>query len=221
MAVDVNYIVLMFVAIVLGLAFGILGIFAAKLNSNEPLDLKKLIVSCLYSVIIAVIMVGKGDLTFENLAQWQNIFTVQWQVYFVIYLGIMYIVTKVFDPAAKWIARKAVQKLTPLSFSVEYPNGSNAPCLVKFKLLTGKISKFFFGDGNMWDGQGNLEHTYKAAGNFTAQAIQEESGSAIDICSKVITITAVVTPPQPVHTKTILDLIWEFIMRLLGKYTPS
>jgi hypothetical protein len=132
----------------------------------------------------------------------------------------MYVVTKIFDPSAKWVVRKVVQKMTPVSFTAKFPNGNVVPCLVQFRVLSGKITSFYFGDGSAWDGQGAMEHTYKAAGKFLARAIQKEK-DVIDYFDVAITVVDSTTPPKPLPDKTILELIWEFIMRLLGKYTPS
>lgn len=92
---DVNYIVLLFVAIVLGLAYGLIGYFADRVKNGGELDIPKLIATIVYSIIVGVIAVQTGAIDLTKIADWQTIFSPVWTMYLGIYLGILYVVQKI------------------------------------------------------------------------------------------------------------------------------
>jgi len=103
---DVNYIVLLAVTIVMGLAYGFIGFFATAVKTGESFDIKKLIATIIYSIIVGVIAVQTGAISLETLANWQAIFSPIWEMYFGIYLGLMYIFSKVVVPVVSTLTKK-------------------------------------------------------------------------------------------------------------------
>ena len=114
---DVNYIVLMAVAIIMGLAYGLLGFFSAKLSTGESLDVKKLAATIIYSIIVGIIAVQTGAINFDTLANWQALLSPLWTEYLGIYLGLMYIFSKVVVPVAQTFTSKTT--LYPKKDSVD------------------------------------------------------------------------------------------------------
>lgn len=105
---DVNFIVLMAVSIIMGLAYGFIGFFAAMVKAGESLDIKKLVATVIYSVVIGIIAVQTGVINFETLANWQAIFSPIWETYFGIYLALMYLFSKIVVPVAQQFTSKTV-----------------------------------------------------------------------------------------------------------------
>jgi hypothetical protein len=114
---DVNYVILIAVALIMGLAYGIIGYFSAYMKAGESLDYRKLAATMVYSVIIALIAVQTGVLNFQSLANWQAIFDPMWQTYFGIYLALIYVFSKIVIPVVSQLTSKTT--LYPRKASVD------------------------------------------------------------------------------------------------------
>ena len=116
---DVNYIVLLAVTIVMGLAYGFIGFFSSAMKTGDKIDLRKLAATIIYSIIVGVIAVQTGVINLETLANWQAIFSPIWEMYFGIYLGLMYLFSKIVIPVVQQFTSKTT--LYPRLASVD-PN---------------------------------------------------------------------------------------------------
>ena len=114
---DVNYVILIAVALIMGLAYGIIGFFSAYMKAGESLDYRKLAATVVYSVIIALFAVQTGVLNFQSLANWQAIFDPIWQTYFGIYLALIYVFSKIVIPVVAQFTSKTT--LYPRKASVD------------------------------------------------------------------------------------------------------
>lgn len=92
---DVNYILLLFVAIVMALAYGILGYFSARMSSGEAWNWPKFFATVVYSVIVGFFAVQTGVISLETIANWQTIFSPVWAEYLLIYTGLLYVFQKI------------------------------------------------------------------------------------------------------------------------------
>ena len=95
---DVNYVLLLFVAIIMALAYGILGFFAARMSSGEAWSWPKFAATTVYSVVVEFLAVQLGVLNLENVANWQAIFTPLWAEYMLVYTGLLYAFQKISVP---------------------------------------------------------------------------------------------------------------------------
>jgi len=93
--VDVNYIVLLAVAIIVGLAYGVPGLFADWLKNGSKIDWAKLGATVVYSIVVGVLAVQTGVLTMDTLADWQNVLTPVWTMYMGLYAFMLYVFQKV------------------------------------------------------------------------------------------------------------------------------
>ena len=92
---DVNYILLLFVAIVMALAYGILGYFSARMSSGETWNWPKFFATVVYSIVVGFLAVQVGAINLENIANWQTIFSPIWAEYLLIYTGLLYVFQKI------------------------------------------------------------------------------------------------------------------------------
>jgi len=103
---DVNYIVLVAVAIVMALAYGILGYFSDRVKNNGVWDWDKFTATIVYSVVVGFLAVQTGVLSLDRIADWQQIFSPVWQTYFSVYLGILYVFSKFVVPLFEQVSTK-------------------------------------------------------------------------------------------------------------------
>ena len=101
---DINYIVLLVVAIVMALAYGLIGWAAAYIQSGKKFDLAVFIATFVYSIVVGIIAVSTGMINLDTLSNWQAIFSPMWSAYALIYTGLLYIAGKVFGTAASKLA---------------------------------------------------------------------------------------------------------------------
>jgi len=95
---DVNYILLLITAIIMALAYGLIGYFANKMNAGDPFDWAKLAATIVYSIIVGVVAVNTGVITLKNIGDYQTIFSPVWAMYAGVYLGLIYVFSKVIVP---------------------------------------------------------------------------------------------------------------------------
>ena len=103
---DINYIMVLAIAIIMAIAYGILGFFADKLNNNGTWDWSKFVVTIIYSIIIGVAAVVSGAFNFETIANWQTIFSPMWTMYAGLYMGMLYFFQKFIVPIFTRITTK-------------------------------------------------------------------------------------------------------------------
>jgi hypothetical protein len=105
---DVNYILLLFVAIIMALAYGLLGYFSARMSTGEPWSWSKFAATIVYSFVVGFFAVQTGVITLENIANWQTIFSPLWAEYVLIYTGLLYVFSKFVVPAIQQVTSKTV-----------------------------------------------------------------------------------------------------------------
>jgi hypothetical protein len=88
---DVNYIVLLITAIVVALAYGLIGYFSALSKTGEVFQWNKLIATIIYSLFLGYMAVITGLLTLTNLSF--NIFDPMWYEY----VGALYLFQTIVD----------------------------------------------------------------------------------------------------------------------------
>jgi hypothetical protein len=88
---DVNYVVLLIVAVIMALAYGLIGFFAAKLKDGESYSVPKLIATIIYSVAVGIVAVNTGVFTLGSVSM-EAMAPV-----FAAYLGFLYIIQNVVD----------------------------------------------------------------------------------------------------------------------------
>ena len=88
---DVNYVVLLITAIVVALAYGLIGFFVALFKTGEVFQWNKLAATILYSIFMGYIAVITGLMTLTNLSF--NIFDPIWYEY----VGMLYFFQKIVD----------------------------------------------------------------------------------------------------------------------------
>jgi hypothetical protein len=228
---QINLILLALWTVLMTLIFGLQGYFADRLNNGNKWDWAKFTATILYSLVVSYYLVVNSVVNLDMLAKpfsdWLVIIQGAWLQYFLfysaIYQGIMYTITKFIDPLLRKGVQFMIGAITPVDFSISYPTGNYAPCLVTFQILQGDVSRFYFGDGTMWDGKGTLQHTYIKAGAYTARAVQittttDENGivhKQTDYRDREVVVWEPTEPPKPPAKKTLLELIVEFFRRLL------
>jgi len=89
--VDVNYVVLLITAIVVALAYGLIGFFSALSKTGEVFQWNKLAATIAYSIFIGYIAVVTGLITLTNLSF--NFFDPVWYEY----LGVLYFFQTIVD----------------------------------------------------------------------------------------------------------------------------
>lgn len=88
---DTNYLVLLIVAIIMAVAYGLIGFFAANLKEGESYSISKLIATVVYSVVVGLVAAGTGVFTLSTVSL-ESIAPV-----FAAYLGYLYLFQKIFD----------------------------------------------------------------------------------------------------------------------------
>jgi energy-converting hydrogenase Eha subunit A len=86
----VHFLVLLVTAVIVAIAYGIPGLFAAKL-AGKPFELNRFIATVLYAVVVAVIGVLTGIVTLTNISL--SIFDPIWYEY----IGVLYVFQKFVD----------------------------------------------------------------------------------------------------------------------------
>ena len=109
--VDVNYVMLLFVAVIMAVAYGILGYFAERLKTGAAWEWDKFAATVVYSIIVGVVAVQSGLITLVNVADWQIIFSPVWVTFSGVYLGLLYFFSKFVVPAISSIA--TVTRMSP------------------------------------------------------------------------------------------------------------
>lgn len=103
---DVNYVLLLITAVIMALAYGLIGFFANKMEFGDAFDYPKLAATIVYSIIVGVISVNTGVITLQNIGDYQTIFSPVWIMYGGIYLGLIYVFSKIIVPIVKRIFTK-------------------------------------------------------------------------------------------------------------------
>jgi len=103
---DVNYVLLLSTAIIMALAYGLIGYFASKLNEGATWDWGKLAATVVYSIIVGVVAVNTGVITLQNISDYSTIFSPVWAMYGGIYLGLIYVFSKIIVPIVKQFTSK-------------------------------------------------------------------------------------------------------------------
>lgn len=106
---DVNYITLLFVAILMGMVYGIIGFFSDKLNTDGAFNWQKFGATIVYSIIIGVAAVVSGVFNFDTVANWQAIMSPLWVTYSGLYLALIYMFSKVIVPVVSNIAARTAK----------------------------------------------------------------------------------------------------------------
>ena len=105
---DVNYLLLLAIAIIVGLAYGLPGLFADFVKNGSKIDWAKLAATIIYSIIVGVLAVQTGVLTMDTLPNWQTLLSPVWVTYAGLYAFLLYLFSKVFVPVASHVAQKTV-----------------------------------------------------------------------------------------------------------------
>lgn len=87
---DVNFLVLIVVAIIVSIAYGVPGIFASIVGGKK-FELNKFLATVLYAIVVALIGVFTGVVSLTNISM--DIFNPIWYEY----IGVLYIFQKVVD----------------------------------------------------------------------------------------------------------------------------
>lgn len=121
---DINYIMVLAIAILMAMVYGILGFFADKLNNNGGWQWDKFVVTIIYSIIIGIASVVTGVFNFETIANWQTIFSPMWTMYAGLYMGMLYFFQKFIVPIFTRITTKTQffpqkQKMGPRKMDTE------------------------------------------------------------------------------------------------------
>jgi hypothetical protein len=103
---DINYVMVLAVAILFGLVYGLMGFFADKVKNGGVFDWPKLAATVVYSVIIGIVAANTGVINLTNLSDFQTLFSPVWQMYAGIYLGLIYVFSKVIVPVASQLSQK-------------------------------------------------------------------------------------------------------------------
>jgi uncharacterized membrane protein len=88
---DVNYIVLLVVAVLIALVYGIIGFFAANAKTAEGWDWAKFAATIIYSIAVGLLAALSGTFTLEAVSLDAI------APYFAMYLGFLYILQQIMD----------------------------------------------------------------------------------------------------------------------------
>jgi len=88
---DINYVVTLIFAIIMAIAYGGIGFFAAKLNEGESYSVPKLIATIIYSLVVGFLAVNTGVFTLASVS------VEAMAPVFAEYLGFLYIIQTVLD----------------------------------------------------------------------------------------------------------------------------
>jgi hypothetical protein len=114
---DINYILLLAIAIIVGLAYGLPGLFADFVKNGSKIDWAKLAATFVYSIIVGIFAVQTGVLTMDTLPNWQTLLTPVWTMYMGLYLFMLYLFSKIIVPVASHLSQ--VTKFFPKSTKVD------------------------------------------------------------------------------------------------------
>ena len=103
---DVNYILLLITAVIMALAYGLIGYFADKLNNAGAWNWAKFYATIVYSIIVGVIAVNTGVITLQNISDYSTIFSPVWVMYGGVYLGLIYVFSKIVVPVVSQFTSK-------------------------------------------------------------------------------------------------------------------
>lgn len=98
---DMNYFLLLAVAIIVGLAYGLPGVFADWLKNGSKIDFARLGATIVYSIVVGIIAVQTGVLTLDNIVNWQTLLTPVWTIYMGFYLMMLYLFSKIVVPVVQ------------------------------------------------------------------------------------------------------------------------
>lgn len=105
---DVNYILLLAIAIIMGIAYGIVGFFSDKLNTDGAFNWQKFAATIVYSIIIGLVSVWTGLFSFDTITNWQAIMSPLWITYSGLYMGLIYLFSKILVPIAAQFSSKTI-----------------------------------------------------------------------------------------------------------------
>jgi uncharacterized membrane protein YuzA (DUF378 family) len=114
---DINYITLLFVAILMGMVYGIIGFFSDKLNTDGAFNYQKFGATIVYSIIIGIAAVVSGVFNFDTISNWQAIMSPLWVTYSGLYLALIYMFSKIVVPVVTQFTSKTM--IFPRSTSVD------------------------------------------------------------------------------------------------------
>lgn len=103
---DVNYVLLLFIAIIMALAYGLIGYFADKVNNAGTWNWAKFYATVVYSIIVGIVAVNTGVITLQNISDYSAIFSPVWVMYGGVYLGLIYIFSKIIVPVVSQFTSK-------------------------------------------------------------------------------------------------------------------
>jgi hypothetical protein len=103
---DINYVMLLIVAVIFGLAYGLMGFFADRVKNGGVFDWPKLAATVVYSIIIGIVAANTGVVNLTNLGDFQTILSPVWQMYAGVYLGLIYIFSKIIVPVVQQFTSK-------------------------------------------------------------------------------------------------------------------
>jgi len=106
---DVNYILLLITALIMALAYGLIGFFGDKVNTGGTWNWAKFCATVVYSIIVGVIAVNTGVITLQNIGDYSIIFSPIWIMYGGVYLGLIYVFSKVVVPVVSNIAARSAK----------------------------------------------------------------------------------------------------------------
>jgi hypothetical protein len=220
---DINYLVLLFVAIVVALAYGLIGLFAGWAQNGTPFEPKKFITTVVYSIALGVIAVNLGVISLTNVSL--DIFNPLWTEY----MGVLYIVSKVVDTIFDFLGKKVTAaRLARGVIAVQFEVAPKGVIKVGDRVTVTDILKNLttvdFGDGVIWgwestDSPGIAYHEYKKPGKYTIRGIAHV-GKDIGWAATEVTVYGEepVPPIEPKGYWTILmEAIWAFIKAILGR----
>jgi hypothetical protein len=221
--VDVNYVLLLFVAIVVALAYGLIGLFAAWAQKGESFEPRKFIATIIYSIALGIIAVNLGLISLTNVTL--DIFNPLWLEY----AGLLYVVNKVVDTVFDFFTKKvAAKKLAGGVISVQFDVTPKGVIKVGDRVTVTDILKNLvtvdFGDGVIWgwettDTPGIAYHEYKAPGKYTIRGVGKNGDNTGYATAEIIVYgSSVVEPTEPKgYWEKLMDSIWTFIKAILGR----
>ena len=103
---DINFLVLLIVAVIMAMAYGVLGLFANWMNSGAKFDIRQFLATLVYSIVVGIIAVSLNLISLDTLANWQAIFSPIWTAYTLVYTGLLYVFGKIIPPVAGMVFNK-------------------------------------------------------------------------------------------------------------------
>lgn len=209
-------ITLILYAIYVAIAYGLVGYISGALKTGEPLQLKRIAATVIYSIFVGFMGVYSGILNLENIT------FLTFDQLFAEYITILLVVNKIVDGIWEWYVRKSAMGVdVPCDFTIS-PATTTVGIPVTFTDVTALklIRMWDFGDGTLSDDAPVSVHTFKKPGTYKVGAISiknDMKGYHYDS----IVITGDPTPAPVTPEKGYWAKIWEsivsFINAIFGK----